>query len=164
MKRFLALTVLLTLPGMGLAHEYSIGDLDINHLVIFETAATAKAGGGYLVITNTGENEDALIDVKADFPRVMIHQTTQTNGIARMSHVGHLDIPAGETVDLVPGGYHIMFMGLDAPFEVGQSIPATLVFENAGEVEVTFKVKKRTAGDPGGHEDHSDHSGHGHSD
>ena len=75
-----------------------------------------------------------------------------------MNHVGRIEIPAGETVKLKPGGLHVMFMGLEDPLTEGENIPATLVFENAGEVEVTFNVEARD-GDHSGH----DHSGHDHS-
>ena len=54
--------------------------------------------------------------------------------------------PAGATVTLAPQGLHVMFMGLDAPLVAGASIPATLVFERAGEIAVEFKVEPRAAG------------------
>jgi copper(I)-binding protein len=68
------------------------------------------------------------------------------DGVARMHEVDALDIPAGATVTLAPSGLHVMFMGLDAPLVAGASIPATLVFENAGELAVEFKVEPRSAG------------------
>ena len=62
-------------------------------------------------------------------------------------------VPAGETVTLEPGGYHVMFVGLAGdPFEVGDAFPATLVFEKAGEIEVVFEVEKRNHT-----QDHSNH-------
>lgn len=167
MKYVTSIAVGLFLSSAAIAHEYTAGGLDIDHPMAFETAPTVKAGGGYMTITNTGESPDALIAVKADFPRVMIHQTVEEDGIAKMNHVDRIDIPAGETVKLTPGGFHVMFMGLEAPLEEGAKIPATLVFENAGEVDVTFNVEART-GDAMDHSDHDhsghDHSGHDHSD
>ena len=65
----------------------------------------------------------------------------------------------GETVVLEPGGYHIMLMGLTKPLTEGEMVPATLIFEHAGRIEVEFMV------DPPGGMDHStmDHSAMGHS-
>ena len=77
--------------------------------------------------------------------------------IARMMKVEGITVPAGETVALEPGGFHVMFMGLRGdPFEVGEEIPATLTFENAGDLSILFTVEKRRM-------DHGtmDHSGHG---
>lgn len=166
MRPLFSVLAVLSFSTASMAHDYSAGDLDIQHPMAFETAPSVKAGGGYMTITNTGDDDDALIGVKADFPRVMIHQTVEEDGIAKMNHVDRIDIPAGEAVELTPGGFHVMFMGLDAPLEAGAKIPATLIFENAGEVEVTFNVEPRgsEAKDHSGH-DHSghDHSGHDHS-
>ncbi|MEQ8290990.1 MAG: copper chaperone PCu(A)C [Roseovarius sp.] len=154
MKTLLAATLALALPTFAAAHEYTLGGLEIDHPMAFETAATAKSGGGYLAITNTGESDDALIGAKADFPKVQIHESYEEDGVARMRHVEKLEIPAGETVELAPGGYHVMFMGLSDPFEAGTEIPVTLVFEKAGEVEVMFHVEERS-GD--GHDHSHDH-------
>ncbi|QBF33649.1 copper chaperone PCu(A)C [Thalassococcus sp. S3] len=139
------------------AHEYRLGDLVIDHPMAFETANTAMSGGGYLTIVNEGETPDRLVAVRADFPKVMLHGTEEKDGVARMFHVDGIDIPAGESVALEPGGLHVMFMGLrDDPFEVGETFSATLVFEQAGEVDVVFNVEARD----GSHGAGMDHSGH----
>ncbi|RKF15032.1 copper chaperone PCu(A)C [Roseovarius spongiae] len=138
------------------AHEYTLGDLVIDHPVALETPKTAKSGAGYLSVTNTGEAPDRLLEVRADFPMVMLHTTEESDGVARMVHLEGIDIPAGETVTLAPSGMHVMFMGLDNPFEVGEQVPATLVFEEAGEVDVVFEVEARDGADGG----MGDHSGH----
>ncbi|WP_298922510.1 copper chaperone PCu(A)C [uncultured Roseobacter sp.] len=152
-----ATAALFTFTTVAFAHEYTVGDLVIDHPRAFETAKTAKTGGGYLLVTNNGDTADRLIEVRADFPKVMLHTTEETDGIARMMHVDAIDIPAGETVALEPGGFHVMFMGLNGdPFEVGEEVPATLVFENAGEVEVMFNIEERSSG----HENKDDHSEH----
>jgi copper(I)-binding protein len=110
----------------------------------FETAPSAMAGGGFLTITNTGSSDDALIAVLADFPRVELHTTEFENDIARMVHVDTIPVPAGQTVTLEPGGLHVMFMGLQGnPLNAGESIAATLVFEQAGEMPVSFVIIAR---------------------
>lgn len=139
------------------AHEYKVGNLVVDHPMAFETTKTAKSGAGYLTITNTGDTADSLLSVSADFPRVMIHTTEEKDGIAKMRHVEKIEIPAGETVVLKPGGYHVMFMGLNGDaLEEGEKFPATLTFENSGDLDVTFNVEARKKG---GH-DHGDHSNH----
>ncbi|MCV3272726.1 copper chaperone PCu(A)C [Roseobacter sinensis] len=150
-----AAAAVFALSTAAFAHDYKIGDLVIDHPMAFNTAPTAKAGGGYLTITNTGDTADRLIGVRADFPKVELHTTEEKDGIARMMHVEAIEIPAGATVALEPGGLHVMFMGLDGDgFDVGEKIPATLIFETAGELEVEFSIEERGAA-----EEH-DHSGH----
>lgn len=58
-----------------------------------------------------------------------------------MRPVEKIPVPAGETVNLQPGGYHIMLMDLAAPLEVGSTIEVTLTFENAGDVKVEAEVR-----------------------
>lgn len=146
MKTLLTLA-LAVLPTFGFAHDYKVGDLVIDHPVARETTATAMAGAGYFMIMNKGDTDDVLLEVRADFPRVMIHDTEVTDGIATMIHLDNLPIPAGESVMLAPGGKHVMFMGLNGdPFEEGEEIPATLVFEKSGEVEIWFDVRRMEEG------------------
>lgn len=141
------------------AHDYKIADLEIMHPMAFETIRTAQTAAGFVSITNGGDTADRLIAVEADFPRVEIHTTVMDGDIARMTHLQEgVVIAAGDTVMLRPGGMHVMFMGLAGdPFEVGEDIPATLVFETAGRVDVVFSVEAR---DPEMDHDTMDHSAH----
>lgn len=152
-----ALSVASIFTAPALAHDFKIGDLIVDHPMAFETPKTAMSGGGYFSVTNTGTTSDRLTGVRADFPKVALHTTEETDGVARMIHVDAIDIPAGETVTLAPGGFHVMFMGLEGdPFDAGEEIPATLIFENAGEIDVVFSVEERSQA----HEmDHSQHGG-----
>jgi copper(I)-binding protein len=61
-----------------------------------------------------------------------------------MVEVGVIDVPAGGTAVLEPGGLHVMFMGLDGDgLDAGEQVPATLVFEKAGSVDIMFDVVAR---------------------
>ncbi|MCK0094601.1 copper chaperone PCu(A)C [Yoonia sp. F2084L] len=142
MKRIsLAVLAFLTLSATTAVAESVITITDAK---AFETAPSAMAGGGFMQITNTGTTDDRLVGVEADFPRVEIHTTEFTDGVAKMMHIDGIDVPAGETVVLEPGALHVMFMGLQGdPLEEGETVPATLIFEQAGEVEVLFNVVKR---------------------
>lgn len=129
-------------PSWLAAQDYRIGDLAVDHPVAFETSKTAMAGAGYLMITNTGDSADTLIAVEADFPRVMVHDTQFQNDVATMVHLDRLKIAPGDTVMFEPGGKHVMFMGLNGdPFEIGETVSATLVFENAGRLDIAFNVE-----------------------
>lgn len=59
-----------------------------------------------------------------------------------MRPVESIDIPAGGTVDLKPGGYHVMMMDLRADLTSGETVPVTLTFRDAGQVTVTAEVKE----------------------
>lgn len=153
---FAAAAALSLLAQTAIAHEFKVGDLIIDHPMALETFQSAMTGAGYLSVTNSGTEEDRLIAVEADFPRVMLHTSVTTNDIVTMSEVEGIAIPAGETITLEPGGFHVMFMGLNGdPFEVGETFPATLVFEKAGRLDVVFNVEARDG--EAKQEDHSNH-------
>lgn len=117
------------------------GDLLIHHVWSRATPPSAKTGAAYLAITNNGTTSDVLHNISTPVAGgVMLHQTTMENGIMKMSHVIALEVPAGATVELAPGGYHAMLMGLTAPLKAGSSYDITLTFEKAGKVTLSVPV------------------------
>lgn len=128
------------------------GDLIIEQPWSRATPAGAKVGGGYVRITNAGKEPDRLTG--GSFPlaaRVEVHEMSMVDNVMRMKPVeGGLEIKPGESVELKPGGYHLMFMDLKEPLKDSQAVKGTLVFERAGVVTVEFAV--RGMGAPaGGH-------------
>lgn len=152
---FALLAATFALSNVALAYEYKVGDLQIGHPFTFETTAMARSAGGFMTVTNTGNTADRLIEVKGDFPRVEMHITEMTDGVARMMKQDFIEIPPGETVTFQQGSYHVMLMGLNEPFNLGQEFPLTLVFEEAGTIDVIFNVEARPTG--GMQMDHSNH-------
>jgi hypothetical protein len=145
----LALCAAVMLSSATAAHEFTAGDLTIGHPYIPAPIAAAKSAGGYLTVTNSGSTPDRLIGVEVpQVAQAMLHTTTfSADGVATMSHLEAIDIPAGATVALERGGMHVMLMGLAEPLTVGQLVPATLIFETAGRVEVEFSVDEAAKGD-----------------
>ena len=161
MIRSLALAAALLAGTAATAHEYRVGAIVIDHPTITATPAAAPVAGGYLRIANTGETDDVLVSIEVDplrAPMVQLHQMEMDGGVMRMSEVaGGIPIPAGETVAFERGGLHVMFMQLPRGFdEVGDTLPATLTFRDAGPVDVVFDIEARGGSDGGG-----DHGAHG---
>ncbi len=156
MKRILTFAASLLLAVPALAHEVKVGDLDIIHPNIPQPAASAKAAGGFLAISNEGTEADRLIGVEADFAaKAETHESkVDENGVGTMEHVDAVEIPPGQTVNLEHGGYHIMFMGLTGPLTEGEMRKVTLIFEHAGRVEVEFMIDP-PMGEDMGDMDHS---------
>jgi hypothetical protein len=154
--------------GLGLTACDDASDDDSGEPAIHVTDAWARssptaatAGAAYLMVTNTGSEDDALIsaavgdDVAA---QVELHETRavatdETMGgtattmgdsgaepstsMMEMAPVDRIEVPAGATAMLEPGGYHIMLLDLVEPLEEGDELELTLTFENAGEISVT---------------------------
>lgn len=104
------------------------------------TVQGQAAGGGFLKITG-GASADKLVSASAAVSKtVELHTMVMEGDVMRMRQIDGIVVPAGQTVELKPGGMHVMFIGLPKPLKVGDSFPLTLRFEKAGEVKVDVKV------------------------
>ena len=132
------------------AHDYKVGTLEIATPWTRATAPTAKAGGGFMTITNKGTTADRLVAARSNVSaKVQIHEMKMDGSVMRMRELEKgLEIPPGATVALKPGSFHIMFMELNAPFAVSGKVPLTLVFERAGSIDVEMTVEAMGAGAP----------------
>ncbi|MGB0507548.1 MAG: copper chaperone PCu(A)C [Pikeienuella sp.] len=119
----------------------------------FASPKLAKAGAVFVSLVNHG-SADRLVDARSDAAkRVQLHESVQDGDVMRMRHLHDgLELPMHGQVDLAPGGYHIMLMGLTQPLVVGEEVRVTLTFENAGEMEIVAPIRERGAA--GGHSTH----------
>ena len=154
-----AIGLIMLSVAAGITHDHmaSVGNLEISHAWARAMLPNQPAGGGYMVIANQGQEADRLMSASSPAAaRVEIHTMEVINDVMTMRPVdGGLEIPAASTVELKPGGLHVMFMGVETPFKDGDTVPVTLTFEKAGSVEVNFPVRK--AGSEGGDAGHGDH-------
>ena len=102
----------------------------------------AASVAGYFVIRNTGASDDSLIGIQADFAGLsMLHESfVDSNGVASMNMVTAVNIPAGQTVELKPGGFHAMFVGLKRDLKAGEQVTLLLQFQKAGALSVQARV------------------------
>jgi copper(I)-binding protein len=128
--------------------------------------AVATAGAVYFTVTNLGDVDDALVGASVDpsvAAMVELHETAAADdamgesagedttttmagtGMMEMRPVDRIDVPAGETVALEPGGYHVMLLDLAEPLVVGNTIDVTLSFEQFGEQVVTAEIRDTPA-------------------
>ena len=73
--------------------------------------------------------------------RAEIHNMTMENGVMKMSPVNGIELPAGQSVKLAPGGYHVMLLDLKQPLKAGDSVPVTLTIERADKSRTSLDVK-----------------------
>ncbi len=134
-------TLLLAAP-VTRAADYSAGDITVTSPWARATAQLARVAGGFLTITNHGSAPDKLIAIHSDIAGMaMVHKMTMENGVAKMEMVeGGLPIRAGETIEIKPSSFHIMFMQLKNPLQEGERFSAVLTFERAGKITVEFAV------------------------
>ena len=138
------------IPGMVAAADYKVGALEIDRPWARATAPTAPAGGGFLTIVNKGTTADRLVAARSPVAQTsQIHEMKMEGNVMRMRELDKgLEIPAGGTVTLAPGGFHVMLMGLKAPLQQGTKVPLTLVFEKVGSIDVELSVEATGATKP----------------
>jgi len=131
----------------------------------------ATAGAAYVETSNAGDVDDALVGVSVDTAvaaKAELHKTTAAEptegtdddamgyddgmgegsgttmgGMLEMRPVDEIPVPAGGSVSLEPGGYHIMLLELAAPLEVGATVEVTLTFAEAGDLVLEAEVRDR---------------------
>lgn len=146
----LAAAAFLLLAQAAIAHEFKIGALELEHPWARATAPGAPVAGGYLTITNEGAEPDRLVGGSAEIAgHVEIHEMAVKDGVMTMKELTDgLEIPAGGSVTLKPGSYHVMFMDLKRQLKEGETFPGTLTFAKAGTVDVEFAVGSLGAKEP----------------
>jgi periplasmic copper chaperone A len=129
--------------GAASAEDFTIGTIQVANPWTRATPKGSTIAGGYMTITNKGTAPDRLIaGSAAPAGRFEVHKMAMENGVMKMRPVeGGLEIKPGETVELKPGSFHIMMMGLKQPLEKGQHIKGTLTFEKAGKVDIEYAVE-----------------------
>ena len=127
-----ALAALLALPA---AAQVAVADAWIRG-----TVPGQKATGAFMQLTSL--TDMALVGAASPAAKVVeIHQMKQEGGMMKMNAVDRVALPANKTVELKPGGYHIMMMDLTQPLRDGESIPLTLTFEDKAGKKQTVEVK-----------------------
>ncbi|MCU0767910.1 MAG: copper chaperone PCu(A)C [Burkholderiaceae bacterium] len=108
------------------------------------TVPQQMATGAFMQLRSAKDAK--LIEARSPAAGVVeIHEMTMENNVMRMRAMQALVLPAGSTVELKPGGYHMMLMDLKQQLKIGEVVPMTLVVETAGKREV-IEVKATVRG------------------
>lgn len=141
MKR-LSLIIGLWLGLMGVASAQSPG-IEIEQSWARSSAPGAPSAG-FMMVKNLSDTDDVLLSVDGDFAKKLeLHLTKSVDGVMKMMHQKEgIVIPAGDMVLFKPGSYHLMFMGLNKNFELGEIYTVELTFKHAGKMAVELPVRE----------------------
>ncbi|MFZ4408175.1 MAG: copper chaperone PCu(A)C [Paracraurococcus sp.] len=120
-------------------------------------AMQGGVGGAFMKIENGGTAPDRLVSASSPVARtVELHTTIRDGDVMRMRPVTAIEVPAHGTVQLQPGGLHVMLIGLNKALTQGEQVPLTLTFERAGQVAVSLPIQGAGAmgGDMGSMQGH----------
>ena len=129
--------------GRNAAAPVVAGNLEISQGWIRATLPGQPAAGGFLTTDNKRNEDDRLLSASSPLTAVtQVHEMKMDGDVMKMAELADgLEIPAGGKVEFRPGGFHIMFMGLEKQVMEGETVKVTLTFEKAGDVEVELPVQ-----------------------
>lgn len=136
MKHLVALS--LVVPSLALA------EVTVKEAWIPEAPPSAQAMGAFMTIENSDAQAVKVVKASApNFDRVELHESIEENGMHKMVAQPFLSIPAKGSLELKPGGYHVMLIGVQQPSKAGDVIPIELTLDNGQKIMVNTSVYKR---------------------
>ena len=131
----LALLAAATIAGAAASAQTTIKDPWVRG-----TVAQQKASGAFMQITSA--NGGKLVSASSPIAGLVeVHEMAMDGTVMKMRAIPALDLPAGKTVELKPGGYHVMLMDLVKPLKDGETVPLQLTFEDKAGKKQTVEVK-----------------------
>ena len=108
----------------------------------FRALPSGQPAGGYFTMRNSGGTPTELVAASSTAcGMLMLHRSTESGGISRMSDVKSIVIPPGHTLGFAPGGYHLMCMDPGAAMSPGKHVPVALIFADHRRIDVEFEVR-----------------------
>lgn len=153
---FLALTLWLgALHCSGAAKQDNAQNnaIEAKDFYAFATIDGSNISAAFGTLSNTSEQPIALqkVIIKGKIKGVAeLHQTTNDNGMMKMLPVDSIAIPAKQSIELAPGGLHIMLINLAKPLEAGKIIALKLTFDDGTTLDLQVPIQARQA-HKGGH-------------
>jgi hypothetical protein len=140
--KLLLLAGLLAAPLLAQAHDYSAGQIHIDHPWSRAMPPSAPNAAAFFVLHNRGA-ADRLVAVSTPVAqKAELHEHVHQDGLMKMQQVQGVEVPAGGEVKFAPMGYHVMLFGVSKQAADGERFPLTLRFEKAGKVQVEVAVQK----------------------
>ncbi len=144
--------------GIFSASLLAAGDLMVEKPWARATIGQQKVGVAYMTVMNHGGKDDRLVAVATSAAKVAgLHTHLMEEGVMKMRPVEAIPVAAQGSAVLEPGGFHVMLMGLHDPLKPGDTIPMTLTFERAGQVEIDVAVLSASAKQAAAGGEHGQH-------
>ncbi len=144
--RYFLIILICCLVGVANAHECKLDKIETKYAQIHEGPPNASVLGGYVFIINNNYKEITLKRVFSNFSaKSELHFMEVKNGVMKMRKFNNgIKISPKSTLKLIPGGMHIMFIGLKHKIKVGEIYNIEMEFMNCGILKTSFKVLKKS--------------------
>jgi len=145
----------LTIAALLVAGTAMAADLEVKSPWVRGTVAGQKATGAFMELRSPAGT--TIVGASSNAAGITeIHEMKMDGGVMKMKAAPRLDLPAGKTVSLAPGGYHVMLMDLKQPLKKGDVVTITLQLEGANKkpesVDIKAEVRDLAATAPAGEE------------
>lgn len=166
--KYTLLTALLSFSALTYAAEHAVHSSEASKGQYVATIAsigikqpwsralppTAHTGATFVTLDNQGAADRLIRAYSPVAEKTELHNHIHQDGLMKMVEVEAIDVPASGTLELKPGSYHVMLIGLKQPLKEGERFPIRLEFEQAGSVELDVIVKSLSAGTGAEHMQH----------
>lgn len=130
-----------------IAFQFSIADskkeITIENARIKAVPSASQNTGGFMLLKNSSAQDVSLVKAESDISKsVELHTMMIVDGVMKMRPVEKIEIKANSSVELKPGSFHIMFIGLKAPLKVEEKKNLTLTFSNGQKEVLSIPVKE----------------------
>ena len=151
-----------TSVSTALAEEQAADSITVEDGYVRAVPPVSPTSAAFMKLTNTGESAHQLKSAESGISEfVELHTHTMgENGMHEMRKVEQIELPAGETTELKPGGLHVMFINLRNPLEPESQVDVKLNFEDGSSKQLTLPVMKMAPMQGMDHSKHMDHSQH----
>jgi hypothetical protein len=140
MKRILLALTLAACSWLPVAQA----EVQVEDAWVREAPPGARMLAAYLTVNNSGAEDLVLVEVQSPaFSHIMLHKSEVVDGVARMVHLDEIVIPAQGSVQLQPGGMHLMMPAPEARLSAGDRVPLVLIFADGNRLEVQADVRKK---------------------
>jgi copper(I)-binding protein len=135
----IAVVASLAVAGLAAAAAAS-AQVTVTDAWVRGTVTGQMATGAFMQLKSPADT--ALVAAASPVAKIVeVHEMKMEGGMMKMNAVDRLALPAGKTVDLKPGGYHVMLMDLVKPLKDGDTVPLQLTFEDKAGKKQTLEVK-----------------------
>lgn len=126
--------------ALALAAAPSFAQVAVADAWVRGTVAAQKATGAFMNLTSPADS--ALVSASSPVAGLVeVHEMAMDGGVMKMRAIPQLPLPAGKTVSLKPGGYHVMLMDLKGPLKEGETVPIALTFAGKDGKRTTQEIK-----------------------
>jgi hypothetical protein len=151
------------LVGLGPAQAQSAADqVEVQDAYVRAVPPGQPNSASFMGLHNGDSRDHALVGAASPAAKVVeLHTHTMVDGMMQMRPVDKIELPAGATTSLKPGGFHVMLIGLQQPLVPDQTVPLTLNFEDGSQTQVSAPVRKLQMHMHQQEMDHGKHHGDG---